>query len=123
MEFDELEKAIRASWDEQTCYPGWADDWTKENPAYGQCVVTALVVQDYYGGDLAFCKEHFHYWNILPNNKYVDLTREQFPVGTDFSVDMIRSRESILSGDRALKAKTKERYELLKNKIDKILDS
>lgn len=51
------------------------------------------------------------------------MTREQFPENTEFSIDMIRSRESLLVGDRALKARTKERYELLKKRVDEILNT
>jgi len=50
----DIDRAIRASWAADTCSP---DDvarspWTVENPSWGQCDVTALVLNDLLGGDL-----------------------------------------------------------------------
>jgi hypothetical protein len=85
-----LETAIRASWGLDTCDPTDASAWTPENPALGQCAVTALVVNDMFGGDLLEAEVHFpdgtrqgfHYWNRLPRFD-LDLTREQFAPGEE----------------------------------------
>ena len=46
----------------------------------GQCAVTALVVQDFLGGELirAFVCGESHYWNRLPDGSELDLTADQF---------------------------------------------
>ena len=47
----EIETAVRAAWGEGTCDP--VDlPWSTDNPAKGQCGVTALVLNDLLGGDL-----------------------------------------------------------------------
>jgi uncharacterized protein (DUF952 family) len=79
-----IEDAIRASWSRETCDP--VDEWSPENPARGQCAVTALVVQDLLGGELLLADVHhrdgsrqgWHYWNRLGGGVEFDLTREQF---------------------------------------------
>ena len=37
---------IQASWCKETCYPDDREEWSIQNPALGQCVVTALLVQE-----------------------------------------------------------------------------
>lgn len=63
-------------------------NWTITNPSYGQCAVTACVVQEELGGDVVWAdavlpngKTSSHYWNII-DGQQVDLTRDQFPEGT-----------------------------------------
>jgi hypothetical protein len=86
MDEQRLEQLIRACWSEQTCDPVDRNEWSPENPARGQCAVTALVVQDFLGGELLLAevlnadgsRQGLHYWNRLPGGVEVDLTREQF---------------------------------------------
>ncbi|MBK1666509.1 hypothetical protein CKO28_00445 [Rhodovibrio sodomensis] len=71
------------------------DNWTPLNPAWGQCAVTALVVQDICGGRLLRCvatlpghrhqTTHLGHYKNLIDGREVDLTRRQFPPGTRFS--------------------------------------
>ncbi|MEW2413246.1 hypothetical protein AB0953_05935 [Streptomyces sp. NPDC046866] len=86
----ELQEAIRAGWSAETCSPDDVErePWTPENPAWGHCDITALVVQDLMGGGLLVGEvwldgeQHgFHTWNVLPGGIEVDLTREQFRRG------------------------------------------
>ncbi|MFY1702820.1 YunG family protein [Micromonospora sp. WMMA1923] len=65
--------------------PARRANWRPDNPARGQCGVTALVVQDLLGGDLILgevlvggARTGYHYWNRLPDGRDVDLTAEQF---------------------------------------------
>ncbi|WP_461028889.1 YunG family protein [Streptomyces sparsus] len=86
----EIERALRASWAADTCSP---DDlartgWSSDNPALGHCDVTALVVNDVFGGDLVLAEVHLgdeqhghHWWNQLPTGTQLDLTRDQFRLG------------------------------------------
>jgi hypothetical protein len=82
----DIEAVIRSSWSEKSCDPVDLTEWSAENPARGQCAVTALVVQDLLGGELLLAEVHsadgsrqgVHYWNRFPHGVEVDLTREQF---------------------------------------------
>jgi hypothetical protein len=84
--FADIERVIRASWSEATCDPVDRAEWSSEAPARGQCAVTALVVQDLFGGELLLAevrnadgsRQGLHYWNRLAGGVEVDLTREQF---------------------------------------------
>lgn len=87
-----IEDAIRASWSADTCDP--VDlPWSENNPAKGQCSVTALVLNDLVGGELLLAEVHnpdgsrqgVHYWNRLPGGQQIDLTREQFRAGETIS--------------------------------------
>lgn len=86
MNIQKLERLLRKCWSRKTSAD--PDRWTFKNPAWGQCAVTALVVQDFFGGELMRASlenvEGFqfmgsHYWNRLPSGKEIDLTRGQFP--------------------------------------------
>jgi hypothetical protein len=83
---DEVAPVLRAAWSVDTCDQVDRADWTPENPARGQCGVTALVLQEVLGGDLLLAEVNFaggghqgvHDLNRLPDGRQVDLTREQF---------------------------------------------
>ncbi len=86
----DLDQALWAGWAADTCSP---DDlarapWTPDNPAWGHCDLTALIVNDVFGGDLMLgevyldgVQQGFHYWNRLPSGVELDLTSEQFRRG------------------------------------------
>lgn len=85
-----LAEALRGAWAADTCSP---DDieragWSRDNPAWGHCDITALIVNDVFGGDLMVGEVHldgeqhgFHWWNRLVDGTELDLTREQFRLG------------------------------------------
>src|SRR6185436_2099938 len=83
-------------------------DWSPENPARGQCGVTALVVQEHLGGDLLLAdvanadgsRQGVHYFNRLPDGTEVDLTREQFLDGEVVGEPRVVERPADLSGGR-----------------------
>jgi hypothetical protein len=99
--FAEIERAIRASWAADTCSP---DDmtragWQPDNPAWGHCDVTALVVHDIFGGDLVMGEvfvgaeqQGYHWWNRLASGVDLDLTREQFRRGQTVVGARVRRR-------------------------------
>lgn len=94
----ELKKLLKAAWSKETS----ADpkNWTLKNPSWGQCAITALIVQDFLGGELVrTVVEPFgsHYWNKLPNGKEKDFTRQQFPKGTRVPRGESRKRSYVLS--------------------------
>lgn len=118
MELGKLKEIIENNWSKETCYTGCKDEWNFKKKELGQCAITALIVNDYYGGDILYCSHNHHYWNKLPNGLEVDFTRKQFPKNTIICIDEIKTREYILDSESAKKVQTKERYELLKKRID-----
>lgn len=76
-------EALRHSWTAKTSYE--PAEWSSENPARGQCVVSSLILQDYLGGDIRRSKTIFqgrhesHFYNVLWNGEIFDATREQYP--------------------------------------------
>jgi hypothetical protein len=66
--------ALQHSWSKQS-----SSYWTKNNPALGQCGVTALVVNDYLGGEIlkTKLKEGWHFYNCI-DAQVIDFTEEQF---------------------------------------------
>lgn len=78
-ERDHLIHAIEQSWGKDTSAD--PENWTPENPAYGQCAVTACILQERLGGEL--CRQAIdpgrsHYWLKLPSGEEMDLTERQF---------------------------------------------
>ena len=94
---DDLARRLEHGWTRETS----ADPvrWSAENSAYGQCAVTALVVQDHFGGELLRARVNgiSHYWNRLPAGHEVDLTRKQFGTSPDVPTGEVKSREFVLS--------------------------
>lgn len=94
----QLSFALLKSWKSDTA----KGKWTELVPSLNQCAVTALVVQDYFGGDLMRCKlddGDSHYWNRLPGGEEIDLTFEQFAVTKQCEVGeaIVRERSYVLS--------------------------
>jgi hypothetical protein len=97
----DLDTALRAGWAEDTCSP---DDvarapWTPDNPAWGHCDITALLVNDFFGGELVVGKVYldgvqqgFHWWNRLASGIELDLTHEQFRRGETVTTTRVLAR-------------------------------
>jgi hypothetical protein len=75
MKFDpeQVARALVGSWS-----PESARQWTAENPAAGQCNVTALLVHELFGGELLKTKlpEGDHFYNRIDGVRY-DFTESQ----------------------------------------------
>lgn len=121
-DLDELFDALRSSWNYDTCAS--ESLWVPMVPAVGQCAVTALVVQDYLGGELLRTTNPStmngssrisHYWNRLPGGREIDLTRGQFWVWEPDEI-VVRDREYVLSFEQ-----TKTRYERLRKRVSRAL--
>ena len=71
---DEVADALRLSWSLAS-----ARQWTTENPAAGQCNVTALLVHELFGGELLRTPlpEGDHFYNRIDGRRY-DFTESQF---------------------------------------------
>ncbi|MBU2706025.1 hypothetical protein KCM76_08520 [Zooshikella marina] len=80
---DEVLNALRDSWSlESTEEP---ENWEPSNPSRGQCGISSLIINDYFGGQLVLWKVFvgeeqvgFHYSNELPDGTWIDSTRDQF---------------------------------------------
>lgn len=109
---DDVGKIIAGCWNRCTSYD--PTGWSTTNPAWGQCAVTALVVQDLFGGVVlrGFVNGIEHYWNRLPNETEVDLTRAQFPEIRDVAAVTPVSREFILASPS-----TSGRYQDLRRRV------
>lgn len=116
-----LEAALKRSWNKETCYLPMQEQWTSENPAFGQRVITALIVQDFFGGEILFCEYQNHFWNQLPDGIQIDLTRSQFPPDTVIYADGTAIRHDLIYSEEALNVKTLIRYLDLKRRVILIL--
>lgn len=98
-------------------YPKVQDEWNENNKCFGMCAITSLIVNDYFGGDI--CKIHVegisHYYNLI-ENEIIDLTSSQFKCEIDYKDYETIERDKILTDN------TKERYQILKERlINKLL--
>lgn len=116
-----LRDALQVSWNADTCAEWERDRWNSCLPAFGQCAVTALVVQDMFGGKIVKDPDNDHYWNIFDDGAECDLTREQFAEGITLQAKEERTREYMLTSERSIKAKTPDRYNILRERVRKIL--
>jgi hypothetical protein len=119
MQIDQsLVDAIRVSWSRDTSYE--PDRWSAGNPAWGQCAVTALVVQDYLGGSLLRATDGAgitHFWGQI-DGQTVDLTAEQFAAPPVWiAVPEHVDRDSVLAWPD-----TRRRYDELKVCVARSLD-
>jgi len=107
---EQLAAALRSAWGPDT---STEDAWSASLPERGQCAVTALIVQDAFGGALLRAKVagESHYWNRLPSGEEVDLTRGQFRSFTPGPTE-VRGRDYVLSFSDTLK-----RYLVLRERV------
>lgn len=109
---------MEACWSAETSND--CDRWRGAVRGLGQCAVTALIVQEHFGGELM--RGEFgggsHYWNRLPNGTEVDLTASQFEQVPDFTNVVIRSRDYVLSYPATVR-----RYEMLKSRFQAAIDA
>lgn len=119
MEIRELRQLLSCSWEKETCSPGLKNRWNEENPSLGQCAITALIVNDIFGGKIMRCmtSSGSHYYNLIEDD-IADLTVEQF-LGElpNYENGEERTREYILSNED-----TKNRYLLLKKNLQKTIE-
>lgn len=105
---------VREAWCRETAHPSYRKRWSKKNRAYGQCCVTALLMNYAFGFDVAKCKvgRRWHYFNITPEREIIDLTREQFgDAGIDYYIIEQCSVKKLLAEEDV-----RNRFELLKQR-------
>jgi hypothetical protein len=113
-----FEEAVFRAWGRETSLD--PDRWSPRNPAWGQCAVTALLVQDMLGGRLlrSVVQGTSHYWNLFPDGRELDLTLHQFGPKAEPGVPEERSREYVLSFPD-----TARRYGLLRLRVANELEN
>lgn len=112
-----LRKKLEKAWCKDTCWH--KPDFYPKNPSGGQCFVTAMVVQDIFGGEIIqgtvrqIDGKMNHYWNKLPNGQEIDLTSDQFVEGDGIHRHPIAIQSNkIVNPNRRCK-----RYLLLKKRL------
>ncbi len=112
MDIENIQQALFECYSKDLCYPKVQEDWNDNNKCFGMCAITALIINDYYGGDI--CKVYVdgisHYYNLI-ENKIIDLTSSQFNHQIDYKDYQIIDRQKILMID------TKNRYNILKIRL------
>jgi hypothetical protein len=119
--------ALRTSWAKDTSYS--PDEWTPANPARGQCKVSALVVQDYLGGELGRYRAvkdgvvEKHYFNVFDGGAIIDTTIGQYEGRGQFEQIPNNLKGHSTVRDKVLADEgTAVRYRLLAQRVKKFLD-
>ncbi len=110
MTLEKLKQILDKVYNKDTAHHKWRAKWSKDNPTYGQCVPTALLVQYYFGGEIYKHNIESHYFNMI-NGQVVDLTKEQF----DYELDYMQGKQK---QPNLTKSQTKKRFELLKQRVE-----
>lgn len=111
--------ALNASWSKETAYRIDAENWTPDNPALGQCAITALLFNELYGGSIysgVADNGVVHYWN-RKNGIKRDFTKQQFKEHLKFKKVKKWDREELLSTGNV-----RERYSILRERVLKALN-
>lgn len=102
-------------WCADTCAPRMREAWSQDNKTLGQCSITAFLVQDIFGGSVYGVPRPggtFHCYNVVDDVVF-DLTSEQFgDENLCYENNPGQFREIHFE-----KAEKKQRYELLKRKL------
>lgn len=122
----ELSEALRASWGADTAYS--PEEWSQENSARGQCVISSLIVQDYLGGNLIRYEinqdqlHETHYMNQLSDGTVVDTTASQYTASVTMKRKPIDAGEfGSIRGKRLADKSTATRYEILRRRVEEQL--
>lgn len=118
----DIERAVRSSWAADTATPELRRHWSPESPARDQCGVTALVLNDLFGGELLRGevlvngeRTDFHWWNRLGMGIEIDLTREQFGPEEVVTEGVVVPRPPTI-------VRLRGEYELLRKRVVEELD-
>lgn len=121
MQFEEakLRTALKSAWSRDT-----AVQWTPENPANGQCNVTAAVVHALFGGDIlrTWLSGVWHYYNRIDGKRY-DLTECQFTApGARFPAPQTYDDQAATMA-QAMAGIPQREYDTLKNRLLEALEA
>ncbi len=123
-----LELALKNSWTKESSSD--SEGWSFENPAWGQCAVTALIINDYLGGEIVWAnailpygREISHYFNKICGFEK-DFTIMQFPKETKIPNGIPKKKQYLTTRAYILSCReTQKRYEFLKARVEKFLRS
>lgn len=103
---DEIIDALFKAWSFQS-----SSKWSKDNPANGQCGVTALVVHDLLGGKInkTVLPSGWHFYNVV-NGTRINFTSSQFSEEI-FYMDISSNREE------AFQDTNEDQYRYLKERV------
>ena len=92
-----IKQLLRECWSQKS-----SSLYTKDNPAKGQCSVTALIIQDCYGGELYKTNvgKHWHFYNCI-NGAYCDFTASQFDSPIEY-LNLAATREEAFADTNIL---------------------
>jgi hypothetical protein len=90
---EKIRSKLRQSWSRES-----SSLWSTENPACGQCNVTALVIHDHCGGEILKTPvdQLWHFYNRIDGCTY-DFTAEQFSTLPAY-LDIPSSRAEAMQG-------------------------
>ena len=112
---------LEQCWCKETAYPQCQAEWTPEDPSYGQCAITAMLVADMFGATIHKIRVaggSTHWFNRL-EGQYVDLTSEQIDL-----YDIPMRYEAGKEAPRASCGRsghTRTRYRLLQSRMMRYL--
>ena len=95
-DLEALRRRLAASWSIRT-----SSQWRADDPARGQCSVTALAVQQLCGGEILKTPTAagLHFYNLIGGARH-DFTAEQFEIPPDY-LDQPSSAEEALADTSA----------------------
>jgi len=118
MDLTTFRTALERAWTATTTY--CPEGWYDQDPAWGQCAVTSVLIAETFGGELLQGRalppsgiRTSHYWNRI-DGVPVDLTWRQFPVGTTLSEERAATRATLIA-NRWMEA----RYEELRSNVER----
>lgn len=117
MDLKYLQELLYKCYTKELCFPKVSQNWSEDNKCYGMCAITALILNDYFGGKLGkiYIGNISHYFNII-NGKPVDFTSSQFKHEIDYSNYQLVDRNIMLQNKN-----TRSRYYTLKRQLEKLL--
>lgn len=117
----DLYAILRKAWCRETAYPACQAEWVESDPSYGQCAITAMLVQDMFGGTIHRIRVRgggTHYFNKIDGH-YIDLTVEQFDL---YNIPVSYEPNEEMPREHCEKnADTAKRYHLLIERISAVL--
>jgi len=108
-----LESAIEISWAPETSF--YPSRWNSDNPALGQCAVTAILLSELCGLQVVrgtYRGNRRHYWNVDEDGNIIDMTLSQFPPGMRFHDEQVVNPKAMLKNKLLM-----HRYTLLREAV------
>ena len=113
-----LAKKLRQAYSRETAYYKNQKDWSEQNSTCGQCAITALIVQENFGGTIHRIKvgDETHFFNII-DGEIIDFTKEQF----DFkNINVVYDKNEEVDREEIFNPDSRVRYNLLKQRMNNL---